>query len=181
MNPARPTLRTLRARIRSGESAAILLLVAACSTALSIAGCQRAPSAAEAPAAEAKDKGAPEAEGARWQPAIERAVLQAATSHRIATDSPGRMRARRELRAGRAGFIGRPFMRVGGAAADFRTPHRRLARPPVLPVAPTSRRKMHSSRRRVPYTAQPAPAVAPAGTARTDRGRRTGCAAIPAA
>jgi len=63
MNPARPSFRTPRTRIRPGESAVILLIVAACITALSLAGCRRAPSAAEAPAAEAKDKAASEAEG----------------------------------------------------------------------------------------------------------------------
>lgn len=86
MNPARRSLRTRRARIRPGESAALLLLVAACSTALSIAGCQRAPSAAEAPSAEAKDKGAPEAEGVTLKPEeIEKAGIKitrlAAVSH----------------------------------------------------------------------------------------------------
>jgi multidrug efflux system membrane fusion protein len=80
MNPARPALSSLRARIRPGESVAILWLVAACSTALSIAGCQRAPSAAEAPAAEAKDKGAPEAEGVTLKPEeIEKAGIKTAT------------------------------------------------------------------------------------------------------
>ena len=77
MNPARRTLRTLRARIRQGESATILLLVAAWSTALPIAGCQRAPSASEAPAAEAKDKGAAEAEGVTLKPEeIEKAGIK---------------------------------------------------------------------------------------------------------
>ena len=77
MNPARPFLRTLRGPTRSGESAAILLLMAACSTALPIAGCQRAPSAVEAPAAEAKDKGAPEAEGVTLKPEeIEKAGIK---------------------------------------------------------------------------------------------------------
>jgi hypothetical protein len=86
MNPARLSLRTLCARIRPGESAVILLIVAAGITALSITGCQRAPSAAEAPAAEAKDKGAPEAEGVTLKPEeIEKAGIKttalAAVSH----------------------------------------------------------------------------------------------------
>lgn len=68
MNPARCSVRTLRAGIRPGASAVILLIVAAAITALPIAGCQRAPSSAEAPAAEAKDKGAAEAEGVTLKP-----------------------------------------------------------------------------------------------------------------
>jgi hypothetical protein len=86
MNAARASLRSLCARLRPHESAAILLLVAACSTALSIAGCQRAPPAAEAPAAEAKDKAAPEAEGVTLKPEeVEKAGIKtttlAASSH----------------------------------------------------------------------------------------------------
>jgi len=80
MNPARPTHRTRRARIRAGKSAATLLLVAWCSATLSIAGCQRTPSAAEAPAAGAKDKGAPEAEGVTLKPEeIEKAGIKTTT------------------------------------------------------------------------------------------------------
>jgi hypothetical protein len=86
MNAARASRRNLRARLRPAESAAILLLVAACSTALSIAGCQRAPPATEAPTAEAKDKAAPEAEGVTLKSEeIEKAGIKtttlAASSH----------------------------------------------------------------------------------------------------
>jgi len=85
MNAARAALRIPRARIRAGEWAAILLLVA-CSTAVSLAGCQRAPPATEAPAAEAKDKPAPEAEGVTLKPEeVEKAGIRtttlAASSH----------------------------------------------------------------------------------------------------
>jgi len=85
MNAARAALRIPRARIRPGEWAAILLLVA-CSTAVSLAGCQRAPPATEAPAAEAKDKPAPEAEGVTLKPEeVEKAGIRtttlAASSH----------------------------------------------------------------------------------------------------
>ena len=77
MNPARLSLRTLRARMRRGESAVILLIVAAGITALSVAGCQRTPPAAEAPAVEAKGKGAPEAEGVTLKPEeIEKAGIK---------------------------------------------------------------------------------------------------------
>lgn len=80
MNAARASLRTPRARIRPGQLAAILWLLAACSTALSIAGCQRAPPATEAPAAEAKDKAAPEAEGvALKSEEIEKAGIKTST------------------------------------------------------------------------------------------------------
>jgi hypothetical protein len=79
MNPARRSLRTLRARTRPGETVVILLIAAACTT-LSLAGCQKAPSAAAAPAAEAKDKGAPEAEGVALKPEeIEKAGIKTAT------------------------------------------------------------------------------------------------------
>ena len=86
MNPARLSVRTLRARTRAAESAVILLIVAAGITALSVAGCQRTPPAAEAPAADAKDKGAPEAEGVTLKPEeIEKAGIRttalAAVSH----------------------------------------------------------------------------------------------------
>jgi hypothetical protein len=80
MNPARPNFRALRARIRSRESPVILLVVAACITALSITGCLRAPSSAEAPPAEAKDKGAPQAEGVTLKPEeIEKAGIKTTT------------------------------------------------------------------------------------------------------
>ena len=86
MNPARLSVRTLRARTRAAESAVILLIVAAGITALSVAGCQRTPPAAEAPAADARDKGAPEAEGVTLKPEeIEKAGIKttalAAASH----------------------------------------------------------------------------------------------------
>ena len=69
-----------------GEFAVILLLAAAGITALSSAGCQRAPSAPTAPAAEAKDKGAAEPEGVTLKPEeIEKAGIKttalAAVSH----------------------------------------------------------------------------------------------------
>jgi hypothetical protein len=62
MNAARPSLRTPHARIRVGKSTAFLLLVA-CSTAVPLAGCQRAPSATETPVVKAQDTAAAEAEG----------------------------------------------------------------------------------------------------------------------
>jgi hypothetical protein len=53
--------------------------VATSTVALSIAGCRRAPSTAEAPAAEAKDKGAPEAQGVTLKPEeIEKAGIKTA-------------------------------------------------------------------------------------------------------
>ena len=58
--------------------------------------------------------GASAAEGARWQPAIDRAVMPAATTNRITTDSPGRMLARSVRRQSRAGIIDRPFVSRGG-------------------------------------------------------------------
>ena len=80
MNPAWATLRSLRARIHPAESAVIVLIVAACITAVPIAGCQRAPSAAEAPTAEAKDKGAAEIEGVTLKPEeIEKAGIKTTT------------------------------------------------------------------------------------------------------
>ena len=52
----------------------------ACSTALSIAGCRQGPSTAEAPPAEAKDKGAPEAEGVTLKSEeIQKAGIKTAT------------------------------------------------------------------------------------------------------
>jgi len=86
MNPARLSVRTLRACIRTVESAVILLIAAAGITALSVAGCQRRPSAVQAPAAEAEDKGAAETEGVTLKPEeIEKAGIKttalAALSH----------------------------------------------------------------------------------------------------
>ncbi len=86
MNRPRPSLRTRCGRARPEKSAAILLLMAACSTPLSIAGCRQGPSTAEAPPAQAKDKGAPEAEGVTLKSEeIEKAGIKtatlAATSH----------------------------------------------------------------------------------------------------
>ena len=85
MNPARRSLGTLPAGTRSGKTVVILLIVAA-STTLSLAGCRKAPSAAAPPAAEAKDKAAPEAEGVALKSGeIEKAGIKttrlAASSH----------------------------------------------------------------------------------------------------
>ena len=80
MNRSRPSLRTLCGRARPEKSAAILLLMAACGAALSIAGCRQGPSTAEAPPAEAKDRGAPEAGGVTLKPKeIEKAGIKTAT------------------------------------------------------------------------------------------------------
>jgi len=87
MNHVRPCRIARRARTRPGESVVILLLLAAaCGTALSVAGCQRAPTAAETPAGEAKDRGAAEGEGVSLKSEeIEKAGIKtttlAATSH----------------------------------------------------------------------------------------------------
>ena len=58
----------------------MLLIVVASTAALCLAGCQRAPSAAESPPAEAKDKGAAEAEGVTLKSEeIEKAGIKTAT------------------------------------------------------------------------------------------------------
>jgi hypothetical protein len=55
----------------------ILLIAAACITAASLAGCRQAPSAAEAPATDAKNKAPPEAEGVTLKPEeIEKAGIK---------------------------------------------------------------------------------------------------------
>jgi hypothetical protein len=84
MNP-RLSLSSVRVRTRPAELV-VMLIVAAGLIAGSIAGCQRAPSAVEAPAPETKDKGAPEAEGVALKPEeIEKAGIKttalAAVSH----------------------------------------------------------------------------------------------------
>jgi hypothetical protein len=61
-------------------AAAVLLIGAAWMAALFLAGCRQGPSAAEAPAAEAKDRGAPEAEGVNLKPEeVEKAGIKTAT------------------------------------------------------------------------------------------------------
>ena len=56
------------ARTCPRQAAAVALFLAACIAALCVAGCRQGPAAAEAPAAETKDKGAPEAEGVTLKP-----------------------------------------------------------------------------------------------------------------
>lgn len=57
-----------------------MLIMAVCMAALGLAGCRQGASAAKAPPAEAKDKGAPEAEGVTLKPEeIEKAGIKTAT------------------------------------------------------------------------------------------------------
>jgi hypothetical protein len=78
--PGRCFERTLRRRTRPWEATALVLIVAACAAGLSIAGCQRRPAAAEAPATEPKDKRVPEPGGVTLKPEeIEKAGVKTAT------------------------------------------------------------------------------------------------------
>jgi hypothetical protein len=71
---------TMRARTCPRQAAAVVLVVAAWSAALFAAGCRQGPTAAETPAAETRDKGAPEAEGVRLKSEeIEKAGIKTAT------------------------------------------------------------------------------------------------------
>jgi hypothetical protein len=80
MTSARRYQRTLSRRTRRRQTVAFVLIVAACTAALSTAGCQRRPATAEAPAAEAKDNRAPEAPGVTLKPEeIEKAGIKTAT------------------------------------------------------------------------------------------------------
>ena len=68
------------ARTCPRQAAAVALFLAACIAALFVAGCRQGPATAEAPAAETKDKGAPEAEGVTLKPEeIEKAGIKTAT------------------------------------------------------------------------------------------------------
>jgi hypothetical protein len=86
MIPGRCCQRAMAGRIRTRQAAGLVLIVAMCTLALSISGCQRrpataeAPAKAEAPAAEAKDKRAGEAEGVTLKPEeIEKAGVRTTT------------------------------------------------------------------------------------------------------
>jgi hypothetical protein len=68
------------ARTCPRQAAPVVLIVAAWMAAVFLAGCRQGPSAAEAPPAEAKDKGALEAEGVTLKPEeIEKAGIKTAT------------------------------------------------------------------------------------------------------
>jgi len=67
-------------RTRPRQAAAVALILTAWIAALFVAGCRQGPTAAEPPAAETKDKGAPEAEGVTLKPEeIEKAGIKTAT------------------------------------------------------------------------------------------------------
>jgi len=80
MIPARCCQLSISKRPRRRDAATLVLIVATGAAALSVAGCHRAPSKAEPPAAEAKDKGTPEAQGVTLKPEeIEKAGIKTAT------------------------------------------------------------------------------------------------------
>src|SRR5215472_17619429 len=80
MIAARDCQHAMRAGTCPRPAAAVMLVVAAWIAALFLAGCRQGPTTAAAPAAEAKDKGAPEAEGVRLKPEeIEKAGIKTTT------------------------------------------------------------------------------------------------------
>src|SRR5215468_10961771 len=80
MIAARGCQHTMPARTCRRQAAAVVLIGTAWIAALLVAGCRQGPTAAEAPAVEVKDKGAPEAEGVRLKPEeIEKAGIKTAT------------------------------------------------------------------------------------------------------
>src|SRR5215468_8220541 len=80
MIAARGCQHTMPARTCRRQAAAVVLIGVAWITALFLAGCRQGPTAAEAPAAEAKDKGTPEAEGVRLKSEeIEKAGIKTTT------------------------------------------------------------------------------------------------------